>query len=84
MKYTETKYTMLAPSDGRPLNSVVHVDQLPDFSLCFRGQRRREDPQACALNHDAFASAVPPAEPHDFDEVTLQQLMDEVRTLSVQ
>ncbi|GAY54995.1 hypothetical protein CUMW_161010, partial [Citrus unshiu] len=37
VKYTEVKYTMLAPSDYRPLNFVVPTDQLPDFSLPFRG-----------------------------------------------
>ncbi|KDO38697.1 hypothetical protein CISIN_1g042182mg [Citrus sinensis] len=84
VKYTEAKYTMLAPSDDRPLNSVVPADQLPDFSLPFWGQHRREDPPTCEPDHDASASAVPPADPHDSGEVTLQQLMDEVRTLSVQ
>lgn len=84
VKYTEAKYTMLASSDDRPLNSMVPTDQLPDFSLPFRGQRRRENPPTCEPDHDASASTVPPANPHDSGEVTLQQLMDEVRTLSVQ
>ena len=63
VKYTEAKYTMLAPSDNRPLNSVVPADQLPDFSLPFRGQRRREDPPTCEPDHDASASAIPLAKP---------------------
>ena len=37
VKYTKTKYTMLALSDDRLLNSVVPVDQLSDFSLPFQG-----------------------------------------------
>ncbi|GAY62899.1 hypothetical protein CUMW_221420 [Citrus unshiu] len=84
VKYTEAKYTMLAPSDDRPLNSVVPADQLLDFSLPFWGQRRREDPPTCEPDHDASASSVPPADPHDSCEVILQQLMDKVMTLSVQ
>ena len=83
VKYTEAKYTMLAPSDDRPLNSLVPTDQLPDFSLPFRGQRRREDPPTCEPDHDASASAVPAPEPYDTENVTLRQLIDEVRTLSV-
>ena len=38
VKYTENKFTFLAPSDDRPLNVVVPTDQLPVFSLshgCF-------------------------------------------------
>ena len=84
VKYIDAKYTMFAPSDDRPLNSVVPADQLPDFSLPFLGQRRRQDPPTCEPDHDASASAIPPADPHDSDEVTLQQLMDEVRTHFVQ
>ena len=64
VKFTDNKFTFLAPSDDRPLNAVVPADQLPNFSLLFRGQCRRWDPPAS-------------------EEVTLQQLMDEVRTLSV-
>ena len=79
MKYTEAKYTMLALSDDRPLNSVVPTDQLSAFSLPFQGRRRRED----LPDHDASVSIVSLVEPHDSSEVTLQQLMDEVRTLSV-
>ena len=44
VKYTEIKYTMLSLSDYRPLNYVVLANQLPDFSLPFRGQNRCEDP----------------------------------------
>lgn len=33
---------------------------------------------------DVFAYALPPPEPPASDEITLQQLMDEMRTLSVQ
>ena len=68
---------MLAPSDDRPLNDVVPANQLPDFSLPFRGQHKRREPQVSA-------SIVPPPEPPTFEKVTLQQLMDEVRRLSVQ
>ena len=37
VKFIDIKYTLIAPSDDCPLNDVVHVDQLPDFSLPFRG-----------------------------------------------
>ncbi len=74
---------MLAPSDDRPLNVMVYVDQLPDFSLPFRGQCRHENPPLCVANHDTSASAVPAPEPYDTENVTLRQLIDEVRTLSV-
>ena len=37
VKFTENKYTFLALSDDRPLNDVVPTDQLPNFSLPFRG-----------------------------------------------
>ena len=84
VKYIEAKYTMFAPSNDRPLNSVAPADQLHDFSLHFRGQRRREDPPTCEPDHDTSASVVPPADPYDSTEVILQQLMDKVRTLSVQ
>ena len=88
VKFTENKYIFLAPSDDRPLNAVVPTDQLPDFSLSFRGQRRRQDPQVSTFAPAASAPiasvhALPPPEPPIYDEVTLQQLMDEVRTLSV-
>ena len=84
VKFTENKYTFLAPSDDRPLNIVVLVDNLPDFSLLFRGQHRRRDPPMSASAPDASVSALSPSEPPTSDEITLQQLMDEVRTLSVQ
>ena len=41
VKYIDNKFTFLAPSDDRPLNAVIPADQLPVFSLLFRGQRRR-------------------------------------------
>ena len=76
VKVTDNKYTFLTPSDDRPLNDVVPADQLPDFSLPFRGQRRcRNRPGS------ASTPAIPRPEPSTFDEITLQQLMDKVRTL---
>ncbi|KAH9704455.1 Integrase catalytic domain-containing protein [Citrus sinensis] len=83
VKYTENKFTFLAPSDDRPLNTVVPADQLPVFSLSFRGQRRRQDPPMIASAPGASASASSPPQHPTSEEVTLQQLMDEVRTLSV-
>ena len=74
---------VLALSDDRPLNDVVPVDQLLDFSLPFRGQRRRRDPSVSTSTPDAFASELPPLEPPASDKIALQQLMDKVRTLSV-
>ncbi|KAH9697591.1 Integrase catalytic domain-containing protein [Citrus sinensis] len=41
VKYSDNKFTFLAPSDDRPLNAVIPADQLPVFSLSFQGQRRR-------------------------------------------
>jgi len=83
VKYTENKFTFLAPSDDRPLNVVVPADQLPIFSLSFQGQRRRRDPPVIVSAPGASASASSPLHPPTSEEVTLQQLMDEVRTLSV-
>ncbi|KAH9753253.1 Integrase catalytic domain-containing protein [Citrus sinensis] len=83
VKFTENKFTFLAPSDDQPLNAVVPADQLPVFSLSFRGQRRRRDPHVIASAPGASASASSPPQPPTSEEVTLQQLMDEVRTLSV-
>ena len=83
VKFTDNKYTMIAPSDNRPLNNVVPADQLPDFSLPFWGQHRRQNLPVFAYDLDASASTVPPPEPPASDEVTLQQLMDVVRTLSL-
>ena len=37
VKFTYSKFIFLAPIDDRPLNVVVPADQLPDFSLPFRG-----------------------------------------------
>ncbi|GAY61300.1 hypothetical protein CUMW_208890 [Citrus unshiu] len=45
---------------------------------------KREDPPSCEPDHNASASDVPPTYTHDSGKVTLQQLMDEVKTLSVQ
>ena len=84
VKFTKNKYIFLAPSADRPLNDMVPADQLPDFSLLFWGQRRHRDPPMSASTLDAFASELPPPEPLASDEITLQQLMDEVMTLSVQ
>ncbi|KAH9658467.1 CCHC-type domain-containing protein [Citrus sinensis] len=56
VKFTENKFTFLAPSDHRPLNAVVPADQLPVFSLSFRGQRRWRDPHVIASAPGAFAS----------------------------
>ncbi|KAH9697387.1 hypothetical protein KPL71_023585 [Citrus sinensis] len=84
VKYSENKFTFLAPSDDRPLNAVVLADQLPIFSLSFRGQRRRRDPPVIASAPDVSASVSSPPRPPTSGDVTLQQLMDEVRTLSVQ
>ena len=84
MKVTDNKFTFLAPSDDRPLNAVVPADQLPIFSLSFRGQRRRQDPPVIVSAPDVSASVSSPPQPPISEEVTLQQLMDEVRTLSLQ
>ena len=83
VKFTENKFTFFTPSDDRPLNVVVPADQLPIFSLSFWGQRRRRDPSVSTSAPAAFAPILPHPEPHIYEEVTLQQLMDEVRTLSV-
>ena len=83
VKFIENKFTFLALSDDRPLNVVVPTDQLPVFSLSFRDQRRRRDPLVIASAPGASASASSPPQPPTSEEVTLQQLMDEVRTLSV-
>ena len=83
VKFTENKFTFLAPSDDRPLNAVVPADQLPVFSLLFRGQHRRRDSPVITSAPDASASASSPLQPPTSKEVTLQQLMDEMRTLSV-
>ena len=80
VKVADNKFTFIAPSYDRPLNTVVPVHQLPDFSLSFRGQRRGRVPSVSPL---APAPALPHPEPPTSEEVTLQQLMDEVRTLSV-
>ncbi|KAH9799739.1 hypothetical protein KPL71_000448 [Citrus sinensis] len=83
VKYSENKFTFLAPSDDRPLNAVVLADQLPIFSLSFRGQRRRRDPPMIASDPVVSASVSSPPRPPISGDVTIQQLMDEVRTLSV-
>ena len=83
VKYSENKFTFLAPSDDRPLNVVVPADQLPIFSLSFWGQRRRRDPPVIASDPVVSASVSSPPRPPTSGDVTLQQLMDEVRTLSV-
>lgn len=41
VKFTDNKYIFFAPNDDRSLNDVVPTDQLPYFSLPFRGQRKR-------------------------------------------
>ncbi|KAH9768815.1 Integrase catalytic domain-containing protein [Citrus sinensis] len=83
VKYSENKFTFIAPSDDRPLNAVVPADQLPIFSLSFRGQRRRRDPPVIASAPDVSASVSSPPRHPTSGDVTLQQLMDEVRTLSL-
>ncbi|KAH9697997.1 hypothetical protein KPL71_023833 [Citrus sinensis] len=83
VKYSDNKFTFLAPSDDRPLNAVIPADQLPVFSLSFRGQRRRRVSSTVASVPSASASASSPPRPPTSGDVTLQQLMDEVRTLSV-
>ncbi|KAH9668295.1 hypothetical protein KPL70_021361 [Citrus sinensis] len=83
VKYSDNKFTFLAPSDDRPLNAVIPADQLPVFSLSFRGQRRRRVSSTVASAPSASASASSPPRPPTSGDVTLQQLMDEVRTLSV-
>lgn len=75
---------MIALSDDYPLNDVVFAYQFPDFSLSFRGQCRRQDPLVSASNLDVFAFVVPPPEPHTSEKITLPQLINEVRALSVQ
>ena len=62
---------------------MVPADQLLVFSLSFRGQHRRRDSSVSTSTSTASAPVVPPPEPLISKEVTLQQLMDEVRTLSV-
>ncbi|KAH9763753.1 hypothetical protein KPL70_001275 [Citrus sinensis] len=83
VKYSDNKFTFLALSDDRPLNAVIFADQLPVFSLSFRGQRRRRVSSTVASAPSASASASSPPRPPTSGDVTLQQLMDEVRTLSV-
>ncbi|KAH9716551.1 hypothetical protein KPL71_021497 [Citrus sinensis] len=83
VKYSDNKFTFLAPSDDQPLNVVIPADQLPVFSLSFRGQRRRRVSSTVASAPSASASASSPPHPPTSEEVTLQQIMDEVRTLSV-
>ncbi|KAH9688106.1 Integrase catalytic domain-containing protein [Citrus sinensis] len=83
VKYSDNKFTFLAPSDDRPLNAVIPADQLPVFSLSFRGQRRRRVSSTVASAPSAYASVSSPPRPPTSEEVTLQQIMDEVRTLSV-
>ena len=78
VRISNNKYTFLAPSDDRPLNNVVPTDQISDFSFPFPRQRKRRDrPVSASL------LVLPPSKPPSSEEVTLQQLMDEVRTLSV-
>lgn len=84
MKFQQNKPTLLAPSDDRLLNAVVPTGQLSDFSLSLGSQHRCQAPPTAASDTGASASAAPPTEPHEPVEVTLQQLMDEVRTLFVQ
>ncbi|KAH9762390.1 hypothetical protein KPL70_000794 [Citrus sinensis] len=83
VKYSDNKFTFLAPSDDQPLNAVIPADQLPVFSLSFRGQCRRRVSSTVASAPSASASASSPPRPPASGDVTLQQLMDEVRTLSV-
>ncbi|KAH9680653.1 Integrase catalytic domain-containing protein [Citrus sinensis] len=83
VKYSDNKFTFLAPSDDRSLNAVIPADQLPVFSLSFRGQRRRRVSSTVASAPSASASVSSPPRPPISGDVTLQQLMDEVRTLSV-
>ena len=83
VKVTDNKFTFLTPSDDRSPNAVVPANQLPIFLLSFRGQRRRRAPSVSTSALAPSAPALPHPEPPISDEVTLQQLMDEVRTLSV-
>ncbi|KAH9658405.1 hypothetical protein KPL70_023484 [Citrus sinensis] len=83
VKYSDNKFIFLAPSDDRPLNAVIPADQLPIFSLSFRGQRRRRVSSTVASAPSASASASSPPRPPTSGDVTLQQLMDEVQTLLV-
>ncbi|KAH9801446.1 hypothetical protein KPL71_001040 [Citrus sinensis] len=83
VKYSDNKFTFLAPSDDRPLNAVIPTDQLPVISLSFRGQRRRRVSSTVASAPSASASVSSPPQPPISGDVTLQQLVDEVRTLSV-
>ena len=83
VKVTDNKFIFLAPSDDQSLNAVVSANQLPVFSLSFRGQRRHRAPSVSISAPAASAPALPHPEPLTSKEVSLQQLMDEVRTLSV-
>ncbi len=74
---------MIAPSNDHPLSDMVPIGQLPDFLFLFWGQCRCQYSPISTPNLDASTSAVPPPDPYDSKEITLQ-LMDEVRTLSVQ
>lgn len=71
VKFTENKYTIIALSDNSPLNAMILVDHLFEFSLPFHDQHRCLDPPASALILDASASTVPPPKPYNFEEVTL-------------
>ncbi|KAH9672866.1 hypothetical protein KPL70_017899 [Citrus sinensis] len=71
VKYSDNKFTFLAPSDDRPLNAVIPADQLPVFSLSFRGQRRRRVSSTVALAPSASASVSSPPRPPIFRDVTL-------------
>ena len=73
---------MIAPSDNHPLNDVVPTDHLLDFLLPFWG--RHPDPLISTSDFNASTSAIPLSEPPTSEDVTLQQLMDEVRTLFVE
>ena len=69
VKYSDNKFTFLAPSDDRPLNAVISADQLPVFSLSFRGQRRRRV--------SSMVASVPSASPlhHFLDLLPLEMLL---------
>ncbi|KAH9716748.1 Integrase catalytic domain-containing protein [Citrus sinensis] len=69
VKYSDNKFTFLAPRDDRPLNAVIPADQLPVFSLSFRGQRRRRV--------SSMVASVPSASPlhHFLDLLPLEMLL---------
>lgn len=79
MKIKRDKAMQLAPSDDGLLNDIIPADQLPNFSLPLPSQRRQPE-----IHPSVPTSTEPLPETTTSKEVTLQQLMDEIKMLSVQ